>query len=288
MKGCFTAIVTPFFNDAVDYESLEKLIENQIAAGMDGIVASGTTGESPTLSHKEDQEVVSFITKKVRGRIKVIAGTGSNATSECISLSKHADSTGVDGILVVTPYYNKPTQEGLYRHYAAVAKSVGCELIIYNIPGRTAVSMDIDTFKRLQEFKNINTVKEASGSVDFASSLKNKIPEYDMLSGNDSLNLPLLSIGAVGCISVVSNLYPQKVKQVFRFYQNSQPAEATALHHKLLPFTQAMFMESNPIPIKHACYKKKLIASNQPRLPLVSCSPSLAGLIEEIMDTLDF
>lgn len=283
MKGCFTAIITPFLNGAIDYQSLEKLIENQIELGIDGIVPCGTTGESPTLSHKEHDDVVKYVVKKVNGRVKVIAGTGSNSTAECLSMSVEAEKAGADALLLVAPYYNKPTQQGLYHHYSEIAKAVGIEIIIYNIPGRASINVEVETLKKLFQHKNITTVKEASGSVDYACTILNAIPEIHLLSGNDSLNLPLLSIGSVGCISVLSNIYPDLVKKLYQLHGEGKNQEAKKLHFDLWDICHALFEETNPIPIKKACQIKKLIASAEMRLPLVTCSDKLSEKIENLL-----
>lgn len=284
MKGCFTAIITPFLNGAVDYQSLEKLIEHQIKLGIDGIVPCGTTGESPTLTHQEHEEVIKYVINKVNGRVKVIAGTGSNSTAECLLMSTQAEKAGADALLLVAPYYNKPTQQGLYHHYSEIAKAVGIEIIIYNIPGRSSVNVEVETFKKLFEHKNITTVKEASGSVDYASEILNAIPEIDLLSGNDSLNLPLLSIGSVGCISVLSNIYPDLVKKLYQLHGEGKNKEAQKLHFDLWDLCQALFKETNPIPIKKACHLKKLISSAEMRLPLVPCQDQLSEKIKNLLD----
>ncbi|BBM89478.1 4-hydroxy-tetrahydrodipicolinate synthase [Spirochaetota bacterium] len=290
MKGCFTALMTPFKNGAIDYASFEKLIASQIEAGIDGIVPCGTTGESPTLSHQEHNQVVEFTITQVKnnfnGAVKVIAGTGSNATQESLNLSRHAAKCGADGLLVVSPYYNKPSQEGLFHHYKSIIEAVSCEIVIYNIPGRTSVNIDIETFKRLATLKNFNTVKEATGSIDFASKLINAVPTLDVISGNDSLNLPMASIGGVGCISVLSNLFPKEVKNLFSLYNSGHISEATSLHHKLLPLTEALFIETNPVPVKTAAVMMKLLATAEVRLPLVQPSQTVSKRIAAELERL--
>ncbi len=284
MKGCFTAIVTPFKDGAVDYPSLAKLIVTQAEAGITGIVPCGTTGESPTLSHEEHDQIVEFVIKEAkRNQLKVIAGTGSNSTAECLRLSKHAEAAGADGILVVSPYYNKPTQQGLYQHYKTIAEAVRCELVIYNIPGRTSVNIAIETFKSLSALKNFNTVKEATGSVDYASSLLSNVPSLDLLSGNDSLNLPLASIGGVGCISVLSNIFPAAVKRLFTLHTAGNPQAAAKLHYQLLPIVETLFLETNPIPVKTACLMRGLIATAEVRMPLLSTSSDVRKRLEEVL-----
>lgn len=289
MKGCFTAIITPFLKEKVDYESLEKLIEYQIAQGIDGLVPCGTTGESPTLSETEKEKVIRFIIEKVGKRVKVIAGTGGNCTASSVKKSIDSKKMGVDAILLVAPYYNKPTQEGLFQHYSTIAKAVGddVEVILYNIPGRSVINIEIDTIKRLFEIKNITTIKEAAGDVDYASRVLKSVPQAHLLSGNDSLNLPLYAIGGAGCISVVSNIYPHLVKKMWEYAENSNMKDATKLHYSLWNLCESLFQETNPIPIKEACYQKKLIASPELRLPMTRCTSKLAEKIKENITNCD-
>ncbi len=279
MKGCYTAIVTPFKNGKVDYNSLEKLIEFQIAGGMDGVVPCGTTGESPTLSHEEHRKVVEFTCEIVNKRIKVIAGSGSNSTQESIELSIFADELGVDGLLIVSPYYNKPTQLGLLNHYQSIAEKVKAEIVIYNIPGRTSVLIENQTIEELSAIPNITTVKEATGNIDVVSDLISRNPNLHILSGNDSMNLPIYSIGGVGCISVLSNIFPKELKSLYDNYQKGNYDLAKKMHYQLWQLGKALFLETNPIPIKAACHLKGIIESPEIRLPL---TPASNKVVEEI------
>ena len=286
MKGCYTAIVTPFKNGKVDYASLEKLIEFQIAEGIDGVVPCGTTGESPTLSHSEHKEVVRFTHQLVNKRIKVVAGSGSNSTEESLSLSAFADELGVDGLMMVCPYYNKPTQEGLYQHYKAVAEKVKAEVIIYNIPGRSSISVDNATILRLAEIENITTVKDATNNLDLSADLLHRNPNLHLLSGNDNMNFPLYSIGAHGCVSVLSNVFPKEVKQMYDFAQNGKWLEARELHYKFWDLGKALSAETNPIPIKAACHLRKIIEDGEIRLPLVKASKEVVSRLEGILKSM--
>ena len=276
MNGCFTAMITPFKDGRIDFDSLGGMIEHQINSGIDGIVPCGTTGESPTLSHSEHEEVVRFTIEKVAKRVKVIAGTGSNSTEECLKMSVDAEKMGADAIMVVVPYYNKPGQKALIEHYSKIASNVSLEIIIYNIPGRSVVNLIPETFLTLYEkHPNITTIKDATGNLDYASKLLSMVKGASLLSGNDTLNLPIASVGGSGCISVLSNIFPKLTKKVFSLYVENKIEEAKDLHLKLFGFTESLFLESNPSPIKYACYKKGLITSPEVRLPLIECGDEL-------------
>jgi 4-hydroxy-tetrahydrodipicolinate synthase len=254
IKGSIVAIVTPFRDGKVDEAKFRELIEFQIKNGTDAIVPCGTTGESPTLSHAEHQRVIEICINTVKGRVPVIAGTGSNSTDEAIALTQHAAKAGADGVLVVSPYYNKPTQEGLYRHFRAVAGSVKIPVILYNIAGRTAVNIEPATIARLaKDCPNIVGVKEASGSLEQMQTIKRLCPkEFLLISGDDGLLLPILSIGGVGVISVAANIIPQDVKKIIQAFESGHLSEAQALYYKMLPLVKALFVETNPIPVKTA------------------------------------
>jgi 4-hydroxy-tetrahydrodipicolinate synthase len=270
-QGVYTAIVTPFGQGKIDYDTFAALIERQIAAGISGIVPCGTTGESPTLSHKEHRELIEKTVQIVKGRVKVIAGTGSNSTAEAIELTQHAEKSGVDGALLVNPYYNKPTQEGLFQHFSTIADNTSLECVLYNIPGRTAVNCQPETIARLAQKKNINTVKEATGDINQASRILELANQMTILSGDDSLTLPLIAIGAKGVISVLSNLMPDKMVALVKAALNMEMANAQKLHAELFPFMRSMFLETNPIPIKAALSNMGWIA-NELRLPLTPLS----------------
>lgn len=254
IEGSLVAIVTPFKNGEIDDNSLEQLIEFHVENGTHGIVACGTTGESPTLSHSEHEYVIKSTVEIVNGRLPVIAGTGSNSTREAISLTKFAEEAGADATLVVVPYYNKPTQNGLYQHFHDIASSSGIPLILYNVPGRTGVNLEAETTAKLAaDCKNITGIKEASGSLAQASRIMELCGmDFLLYSGEDALNLPMLSIGGRGFITVTANIVPDKVATMYEAYKKGDTAEATKIHYYLNPLNQALFLESNPIPVKTA------------------------------------
>jgi 4-hydroxy-tetrahydrodipicolinate synthase len=272
-NGSIVAIVTPFKNGKVDEKKLSELIEFQIEHGTNGIVPCGTTGESPTLSHEEHARVIEITIDAVKGRVPVIAGTGSNSTAEAVQLTKHAAKAGAKGVLVVSPYYNKPTQKGLYLHYKAIADEVNIPIIVYNIAGRTAVNIEPATLAKIaQECKNVVGVKEASGSLDQMQTIKSLCPDNFLLfSGDDSLTLPVLSVGGVGVISVLANIIPSDISKMISLYNQGKTKEARALHYKMLPLVKAMFVETNPIPIKKAMEILGM-CSGELRLPLCEVS----------------
>ena len=268
-RGTFTALVTPFRNGGIDVSAYEKLIERQIAAGITGIVAVGTTGESPTLSSEEREQVIRLAVTRAKKRCIVLAGTGSNSTHHAITDTKTAEKLGTDGALLVAPYYNKPSQEGLFRHFKAIANATSLPIMLYNIPGRCGVDIGPDTVVRLAtECRNIVSIKEASGSVERVSELRARLPEaFTILSGDDSLTLPFMSIGAVGVVSVASNLFPAEICALVRVFESGDVAEGEKLHRKLLPLFKALFIEPNPVPIKTALGWRGAI-SGECRLPL--------------------
>jgi len=269
-QGAMVAIVTPFKDGEVDEASLRQLIEFQIANGTDGIVPCGTTGESATLTFKEHERVIEITVEQVNKRVPVIAGTGSNNTEEAISLTRHARKAGADGALMIAPYYNKPTQEGLFRHFETVAQKVDIPIILYNIPGRTAVNMEPATIARLARVDNIVGVKEASGSMKQITDIVALCDErFVMLSGEDYLTYPLICVGGKGVISVVSNVAPRDMADLCRLTLAGSLAEARNLYYRLLPICHALFCETNPAPVKAALAMMKKIASDEVRLPLV-------------------
>src|ERR1700693_5132445 len=253
-QGSIVALVTPFRGGKVDEPTLKKLVEMHVAQGTDGIVPCGTTGESPTLNHDEHKRVVEIVIEAARGRLHVIAGTGSNATSEAIDLTAHAKKAGATGALVVNPYYNKPTQEGLYRHFRAVAEAVDIPILVYNIAGRTAVNVETDTLVRIvKDCPNIVGVKEASGSLDQMTQVILACgPDFSVLSGDDNLTLPLMSVGGRGVISVIANFVPRETAEMTHAALAGDWKLARDLHLKLFPLSRAAFMETNPIPVKEA------------------------------------
>ncbi len=266
--GTYVAIVTPFREGRIDREALSKLIEHLVDAGVDGIVPCGTTGESPTLSQQEHELLIETAVELVRRRIRVIAGTGTNDTAETVRRTRHAARWNADGALIVAPYYNKPTQEGLYRHYAEVATQVDLPVIVYNVPGRCGVEIESETIARLREdCERIVAVKHATGSVDSASALRCAC-DITILSGDDSMTLPLISVGATGVISVIANLVPAEMVELVRRARNGELDRAREIHNRLFPLSRAMLsLESNPIPIKAALAMTGRI-SEEFRLPL--------------------
>jgi 4-hydroxy-tetrahydrodipicolinate synthase len=250
--GLSVAIVTPLKDGAVDYARLKEQVEFQIAAGTQCLCPTGTTGESPTLSHDEHERVISVVMETARGRIKVMPGTGSNSTAEALRLTKWAAKEGADAALLVAPYYNKPTQEGFFQHYKAIAEQVGIPLCVYNIPGRTGKNIEPETIARMADLPNITLVKEATGSLDQASQVL-ATTDLTVLSGDDSLTLPLLAVGGEGVISVVGNVVPQDMLALLNAWNAGQPAEATRMHYKLFNLCRDMLgLSTNPIPIKAA------------------------------------
>ena len=276
-KGTYTALVTPMCSGKVDADAFQQLIETQISAGVDGIVPVGTTGESPTLTHEEHHQVVELATRFANGRCRVIAGAGSNATAEAISLTRGAEKQGVDGVLIVAPYYNKPSQEGLFRHYRAIAEATSLKLVLYSVPSRCGVEIGVQTVARLAEAcPNIVAIKEAGGSVERVSQLRIALPEeFSILSGDDSMTLPFMSVGAVGVISVASNLIPGEVSQLVKAALDGDFRQAQVLHQKYYPLFKGLFIESNPVPVKAALALQGAMTS-EIRLPL--CEMSAANL----------
>jgi 4-hydroxy-tetrahydrodipicolinate synthase len=270
LNGCHTALVTPFNNGKVCYSTFGDLIEEQLAAGVDGIVPAGTTGESPTLTVKEHKRVIESAVKVVNGRCKVIAGTGGNSTSEALELTQFARDAGADATLQVTPYYNKPTQEGLYRHFAAVADDGGLPVVLYNIPGRTCINIDLETIKRLDRNVNIVAIKEASGNIERVSWILENC-NLTVLSGDDAATLPFIAVGAQGVISVASNLIPAEIARLTHSMMNDNVVEARTLHFRFSKLFDALFIETNPIPIKAAMAIKGMIKEEY-RLPLCPMS----------------
>jgi len=273
-KGAIVAIVTPFKNGQVDEETYRKLIEFQIANGTDGIVPCGTTGESSTLSHEEHDRVIAIAIDAAKKRVPVIAGTGSNSTDEALRLTRHAYEAGADGALMVCPYYNRPTQEGLYQHYKLIAESVPIPIIPYNIPGRTGVNMLPETVARLSGISNIVGIKEASGSLKQMQDVISLCgDDFDVLSGDDFFTLPLLLIGGKGVISVISNIAPADMANMIDAFETGNITQARKLHDKMVPLIDALFIETNPVPVKAALSMMGKIDYDV-RLPLYKMSDS--------------
>jgi 4-hydroxy-tetrahydrodipicolinate synthase len=273
-SGSYVAIVTPFKNNEVDYEKIKELVKFHIENKTDGIVPCGTTGESSTLSHEEHESVIETVVKSANKKIKVIAGTGSNNTAEALRLTQFAKKVGADACLLISPYYNKPTQKGMYQHFKKIADAVDIPIMLYNIQSRTGVNIEPETIAKLtKDCKNIVAVKEASGSLDQMSKIKFLSPEIELLSGDDSLTLPLLSIGGVGVVSVVGNIVPKDVSEMVWSYLKGDIKKAQELHYKLFPLVKAMFIETNPIPIKTAMGLLGM-CSPELRLPMSEMEPA--------------
>jgi 4-hydroxy-tetrahydrodipicolinate synthase len=267
--GAMVALITPFQDGEVDYNTLDELIEFQLENGIDAIVPTGTTGESPTLSHEEHKKVIKHIVKTVSGQVPVIPGTGSNSTQEAIELTEYARKVGADATLQVDPYYNKPTQEGFYQHFKTIAETVDLPVVLYDIPGRCGAGMDPETIARLSEVENIVALKEATGDMDHTSSVAN-LCDLTILSGDDSMTLPLASVGGKGVISVAANIVPADIKAMTDLILSGELTEARKWHNKLFELSRGMLkLATNPIPVKSAAAMLKL-ASDEMRLPMVN------------------
>jgi 4-hydroxy-tetrahydrodipicolinate synthase len=281
--GAIVAIITPFRNGKVDEHALRKLIAEQIAAGTDGIAPCGTTGESTTLSHEEHDRVIEITIDAVRKRVPVIAGTGSNSTAEALRLTRHAWEAGADGALIVCPYYNRPTQEGLYQHYRTIAEEVPIPIIIYNIPSRTGTNLLPETLAKLAKIPNIVGVKEATGSIkQMSDSIQMCGPEFDVLSGDDIFTLPLLAIGGKGVISVISNVVPQDMAAMIDAFAAGDLEKARSLHYRMSPLIDALFIETNPIPVKAALSLMGTI-EYELRLPLCRMTTKNEEFLKKVM-----
>ncbi len=282
-KGSFVAIVTPFKDGAVDEDAYAELVNWQIEQGTDGIVSCGTTGESPTLSHEEHGRVIELCVEVAAKRVPVIAGTGSNSTSEAISLTEHAAAAGADGALLVNPYYNKPPQEGIYQHYKAIADAVDIPQIIYNIPGRTSSTVSVDTIARLSEHKNIVGVKDAVGDLGMTAQLIMRCgPDFLVLSGDDALTLPIMALGGHGVISTVANVIPDKMAALVNAVEEDDYKGARKIHNESIGLMNAMFLETNPIPVKTALAMMGRIG-DELRLPLCPLSQLNSEKLQTVM-----
>ncbi|MGC9196873.1 MAG: 4-hydroxy-tetrahydrodipicolinate synthase [Syntrophobacteraceae bacterium] len=284
-SGAIAAIITPFKAGGVDEAGLRSLVEFQIANGTNGIVPCGTTGESPTLSYKEHEHVIEVVIDQSAGRVPVIAGTGSNSTQEAISLTAHAKKAGADAALLITPYYNKPTQEGIYRHFEAVATAVDIPIIVYNIPGRTAVNIEPATMQRLSKLSNIVGVKESAGSMKQITDIISLCgSDFTVLSGEDFLTFPLLCVGGHGVISVVSNVAPRQMADLCALFLEGKFEESRKLYYKLLPLLHILFIETNPAPVKAALAMMGKIGSEEVRLPLVTMSEANKERLRQVLE----
>jgi 4-hydroxy-tetrahydrodipicolinate synthase len=282
-RGSFTALVTPFKNGSLDEQAYRGLIEWQIAEGTKGLVPVGTTGESPTLNHDEHNRVVGWCVDQARKRVPVIAGAGSNSTAEAIELSRHAEKAGADAVLVVTPYYNKPTQEGLYQHFKAINDAIGIPIIIYNIPARSVIDMSVDTMKRLFELRNIAGVKDATANVVRVSQQRAAMgPDFNQLSGEDATALGFMAHGGHGCISVTSNVAPRLCAEFQDACLKGDYSAALKLQDKLMPLHTALFIETNPAPAKYALSVLGKCAETV-RLPMVPVAEKTRGSVRDAM-----
>jgi 4-hydroxy-tetrahydrodipicolinate synthase len=282
-RGSFTALVTPFKNGSLDESAFRALVDWQISEGTNGLVPVGTTGESPTLSHREHMQVVDWCVQQANGRVPVIAGSGSNSTQEAVELSRHAEKAGADAVLIVTPYYNKPTQEGLYQHYKAINDAIGIPIIIYNIPGRSVIDMSVETMKRLFALKNIAGVKDATANVIRVSQQRAALgPDFNQLSGEDASALGFMAHGGHGCISVTSNVAPRLCAEFQRACLKGDYAAALKLQDKLMPLHHALFIETNPAPAKYAL---SLLGKCEDtvRLPMVPLTEPTKAAVREAM-----
>src|SRR6267142_3414363 len=284
-RGTFTALVTPFRDGAIDTSVFAKLIESQIAAGITGIVAVGTTGDSPTLSHEERKQVIRLAVTTANKRCQVLAGTGSNATDHAVADTRTAEKLGADGALLVAPYYNRPSQEGLYRHFKTIADATSLPIMLYNIPGRCGVDIMTDTVARLaKECRNIVSIKEASGSVERVGELRRNLPDaFTILSGDDSLTLPFMAVGAAGVVSVASTLFPSEVCSLVRAAESGDLKLAEKSHRKLLPLFKDLFIEPNPVPVKTALGWRGAMSS-EVRLPLCEMSEANQARLRKTLE----
>lgn len=286
-KGVFTAMVTPFKNGKIDFDSLEKFIEFQIKNGISGLVPAGTTGEAATMNNKETEELFKFVVKKVNKRVKIIGGTGTNSTEKVIEKTKIALDSGCDGALIVSPYYNKPTQKGLIEHYTKIANEVNIPIVLYNVPGRTAGNIEAGTVIELSKVSNIVAVKEASGNLtQITKIIRDTDDSFNLLSGEDFINLPILAVGGNGFISVTSNIAPNLLVELYNSFNNKERQKSQNLHTKLIGLTEAMFCETNPIPVK-AGVNLLGYCDKEIRLPLVWISDNNLKRVQEEMKQLE-
>lgn len=289
LTGTLTALVTPFYNGQVSYADLKKLVAYQIKSGIDGLVPVGTTGESPTLNWDEHMEVIRFTIAEARGRVPVVAGTGSNSTHEAVELTRLSHEAGADAMLVVAPYYNKPSQEGLVGHFSAVAEATDKPIILYSIPGRCGIEISVGVVERLRaKYPHVAWIKEAGGSVDRVDQLKQALGrDLTVLSGDDSLTLPFMAVGAEGVISVASNRYAREVGKLVKLALANDFAKAAAVHRKLYPIFKTLFIEPNPVPVKYTLKRAGIIGSDEVRSPLCGMSAANTKTLEAVLAQFD-
>jgi 4-hydroxy-tetrahydrodipicolinate synthase len=281
-EGSMVALVTPFNKDGqADKEKIKQLVEFHISKGTDVIVPCGCTGEAATLTHDEQEDIIRFVVETVAGRLKVVAGTGSNSTAEALHLTQYAEEVGADGALMITPYYNKPTPAGQYEHYKTVAENVTIPIVLYNVPSRTGISILPETVARLYQIDNIVAIKEASGSLDQVANILN-LCDITVLSGDDSLTLPIMSVGGKGVISVVANVVPDMMADLVHSFLNGDAAKAMQVHRRIFPLCKALFYETNPIPVKRALSLMDMIEYNL-RLPLVPMSEENETRLKKVL-----
>lgn len=288
-SGVFTALATPMRDGEIDYPSLSALVEHQAAGGINGLVSMGTTGESPTLDHKQHILVIRATVEAARGKVPVIAGTGSNSTAEAVALTKLAESAGADGFLVVAPYYNKPNQEGLFQHFSAIAEATEKPIVLYSIPSRCGVEISVDVAARLYEkYPQVCCMKAAEGSCEKVLDYIRRLgPDYAVMSGDDSLTLPFMSAGASGVISVASNLIVSPLVKMVQAANENDFSAAREIYLKYYPFFKSLFLEPNPVPIKYCLYRANITASDEVRLPLAQLTPKTRAVLDEVMSGLD-
>ncbi len=289
LTGTITALATPFRDGRVSFGDLQKLVAHQIKGGINGLVPVGTTGESPTLNYEEHMEVIRFVIAEARGRVPVIAGTGSNSTHEAVEFTRLSHAAGADAMLVVAPYYNKPSQEGLFRHFSAVAEATDKPVILYSIPGRCGIEISVEVVVRLRaKYRQVAWIKEAGGSVDRVDQLKQALGrDLTVLSGDDSLTLPFMAVGAEGVISVVSNLFVREIGRMVTLALANDFVAAARIHRRLYPAFKTFFIEPNPVPIKTALARAGIISSAEVRSPLCEMSAANARLLEQVLAKLD-
>jgi len=289
LTGTITALVTPFRNQQIAYDDLAKLVAYQIKGGINGLVPVGTTGESPTLSHEEHLDVVRAVVAAARGRVPVIAGTGSNSTREAVELTRLSDEAGADAMLVVAPYYNKPTQEGVFRYFSEIAETTDKPIILYSVPGRCGIEIGVPVVERLRaRYPHVRTIKEAGGSVERVDQLKQALgDDITVLSGDDSCTLPFMAVGAEGVISVVSNLYVREVGKLVQLALANDYTKAAKIHRRLYPVFKACFIEPNPVPIKAALVQAGLISSAEVRSPLCEMNPANTQVLTKALAAFD-
>ncbi len=285
LTGTITALATPFRDGQVSYKDLKQLVAHQLKGGIDGLVPVGTTGESPTLSYEEHMEVIRFVVAEARGRVPVIAGTGSNSTHEAVELTRLSHEAKADAMLVVAPYYNKPSQEGLFHHFCAIAETTDRPIVLYSIPGRCGIEIGVKLVERLRaRYRHVAWIKEAGGSVDRVDQLKQALGrDLTVLSGDDSLTLPFMAVGAEGVISVASNLYVREIGRMVRLALADDFAAARKLHRRLYPAFKTLFIEPNPVPIKVALARAGIIASAEVRSPLCAMEPGNLKTLEQVL-----